>query len=226
MEGKPPHPHSLVQNHDLTADERSKGGKSLSPLKILANSVRRRKYCTVECAFADSCPVLPLAQSEWTDESKQHHPCKLRDAPPAIKRRIANMFLNGEEGLLSEIKSTLFVTSTKLADDNNERMQYADRLMKLHERIYGKEKTFVTSQEPVEIVVRQLNTPAGMGQEIKLTKTSERIVTQQDNALKLLNRNKPPLLEMDTDPESLFQSDKLDDIISYNISESEDASPN
>lgn len=213
MDEKPPHPHALVQNHDFTPEERSKGGSALSPLKILANSVRRRKYCTVECPFADACPVLPLAQSEWTDDTKQHHPCKLRDAPPAIKRRIANMFLNGEEGLLSEIKSTLFVTSTKLSDDNQERMQYADRLMKLHERIYGKEKTFVASAEPVEIVVRQLNTPAGMGQEIKLTKTNERIVTQQDNALKLLQRNTPPKLEMDTDPESLFQSPILDDII-------------
>ena len=85
--------------------------------------------------------------------------------------------------------------------------------MKLHERIYGKEKTFVASAEPVEIVVRQLNTPAGMGQEVKLTKTAERVVTQQDNAFKLLQRNAPPKLEMDTDPESLYQSPILDDII-------------
>lgn len=217
MDEKIPHPHSIVQNHDLTPEERSKGGRSLSPLKILANSVRRRKYCTVECPFADSCPVLPLAQSEWTDESKQHHPCKLRDAPPAIKRRIANMFLNGEEGLLAEIKSTLFVTSTKLADDNKERLAYADSLMKLHQRIYGEKGAFISSPEPVEIVVRQLNTPAGMGQEVKLnklTKNNERLVTQQDNALKLLQRSMPPKLEMDTDPDSLFTSPILDDIIS------------
>jgi hypothetical protein len=121
------------------------------------------------------------------------------------------MFLNGEEGLLAEIKGTLFVTSTKLSDDNQERLQYADRLMKLHERIYGKDKTFVTSQEPVEIVVRQLNTPAGMGQEVTLTKTNERIVTQQDNALRLLRRRDPP----PEDPESLMCSPILDDIISY-----------
>ena len=130
------------------------------------------------------------------------------------------MFLNGEEGLLAEIKSTLFVTSTKLTDDNKERLSYADSLMKLHQRIYGEKGAYISSAEPIEIVVRQLNTPAGMGQEIKLSKNNERLVTHQDNALKLLNRNKPPLLEMDTDPDSLFTSPILDDI----ISESEDGS--
>ena len=124
------------------------------------------------------------------------------------------MFLNGEEGLLAEIKSTLFVTSTKLADDNKERLAYADSLMKLHQRIYGEKGAFISSPEPVEIVVRQLNTPAGMGQEVKLTKNNERLVTQQDNALRLLQRNTPPKLEMDTDEESLFTSPILDDIIS------------
>ena len=205
-----PHPHTLVQNHDFTTEERSKGGSALSPLKILANSVRRRKYCTVECPFADACPVLPLAQSEWTDDTKQRHPCKLKEAPPAIKRRIANMFLNGEEGLLSEIRTTLFVTSTKLEDDNKERMAYADRLMKLHEILYGEKGTLINSSEPVEITVRQINTPAGIGQEVKLNTTNERIVRQQDNAFKLLSRNFPP----PDDPETLMNSPVLDEILS------------
>ena len=196
-------------NHVFTPEERSIGGSQLSPLKILANNVRKRKYCSLECPFADACPVLPLAQSEWTDETKKHHPCKLRDAPPAIKRRIANMFLNGEDGLLAEIKSTLFITSTKLADDNKERMAFSDRLMRLHELLYGEKGTMINSSEPVEITVRQINTVDGQGQEVKLAKNVERKIRQQDNAFRLLSRKTPP----PDDPESLINSPVLEDIL-------------
>jgi hypothetical protein len=196
-------------NHELTRDENVKGGKSLSPLKVLANSVRHIKYCSMECPFSDTCPMLPLAMSETIMVGiRKKHPCKLKDAPQAVKRRISNMFLNGEEGLLTEIKTALFVTSTNLGDDNKERMQYTDTLMRFHRSIYGEKGTSINSQEPLEITVRQLHTPSGIGQEVKISNEQK-----QANALKLLQRKIPPIDIEETDPESLFTSPKLDEIV-------------
>lgn len=178
-------------------------------MKVLMSSVARRKYCTLECPFADMCPTLPLAMSAPPLENGKQ-PCKLKDAPKAIQRRIQNMFLNGEEGLLLEIKQTLFVTSTRLGDDNKERMAYADSLMRLHKACYGEKSQLANSPEPLNITVRQLMVkPDGSqsAQEIKMTR--------QDNAEYLLKGitkadETPP---DEGDPESLMTSPVLDVIL-------------
>lgn len=195
----------------LTDGERSVGGKSLSPLKVLANSTRRRKYCSVQCAFADMCPVLPLSMSKEEMLPNGKQPCKMKSAPQSMQRRIQNMFLNGEEGLLLEIKQSLFVVSTHLGDDNKERMQYADSLMRLHKSIYGEKSQLTSSPEPLEITVRQLNVRSGDAQEIKIGKQPHQI--RQANAAAILARNDPPQEPIDVDPESLLTSPILETII-------------
>jgi len=194
----------------LTDGERATGGKSLSPLKILANSIRRRKYCSVQCAFADMCPVLPLAMSKEEMLPNGKQPCKLKSAPQSMQRRIQNMFINGEEGLLLEIKQSLFVVSTHLGNDNKERMAYADSLMRLHKSIYGEKSQLTSSPEPLEITVRQLNIKSGDAQEIKIGTPKE---IRQLNAAAILSRNDPPDEPEDNDPESLFASPILETII-------------
>jgi hypothetical protein len=195
----------------LTDGERAEGGKSLSPLKVLANSMRRRKYCSVQCSFADMCPVLPLSMSKEEMLPNGKQPCKMKSAPQSMQRRIQNMFLNGEEGLLLEIKQSLFVVSTHLGDDNKERMQYADSLMKLHKSIYGEKSQLTSSPEPLEITVRQLNVRSGDAQEIKIGKKPQEI--RQANAAAILSRNDPPQEPIDLDPESLLTSPILETII-------------
>lgn len=155
------------------------------------------------------CPTLPLAMSAPPLENGKQ-PCKLKDAPKAIQRRIQNMFLNGEEGLLLEIKQTLFVTSTRLGDDNKERMAYADSLMRLHKACYGEKSQLQNAPEPLNITVRQLMMkPDGTqsAQEIKMTR--------QENAEYLLKgitkADEPPIEECD--PESLMTSPVLDVIL-------------
>ena len=120
------------------------------------------------------------------------------------------MFLNGEEGLLLEIKQSLFVVSTHLGDDNKERMQYADSLMKLHKSIYGEKSQLTSSPEPLEITVRQLNIKSGDGQEIKIGTPRD---VRQLNAAAILSRNLPPDEPEDRDPDSLFTSPILETII-------------
>lgn len=197
----------------LTPAENSLGGSSSSPLKILANSVRRRKYCNVKCMFLDMCPVLPLAMSREERLPNGKQPCKLRDAPHAVQRRIKNMFLNGEEGLLLEIKQSLFVVSTNLGQDNKERMQFADSLMKLHKSVYGEKSQITASPEPLEITVRQLNTSGAqeitIGKEIRQANAAALI----DRARILRDRSPPPEEPVDIDPETLLLSPIIDTFV-------------
>jgi hypothetical protein len=86
-------------------------------------------------------------------------------------------------------------------------MQFADTLMRFHRSIYGEKGTSINSQEPLEITVRQLHLPSGVGQEVKISKED-----RQNNALKLLQRKVDNLPESD-DPESLFSSPALDEIV-------------
>ncbi len=218
----------------LSPEDNSRGGSVVSPLKILANSVRNRKFCSMDCPFAEQCPLLPLSMSrEETivlENGKKKQPCKLKDAPPGVQRRIKNMFLNGEEGLITEIQSALFVAGTNLGSDPKERIAYADALGRLHKTIYG-EKSKVSSSEPLDITVRQLVVqPDGtrQAQEVQLNKTQADKFIQQQNAARLLARNDPPPCPEENDPESLISSpvldviinrSKEDDIISYDMSE-------
>jgi hypothetical protein len=210
--------------HIPSDEDRSKGGSVVSPLKILANSVRSRKWCSLNCPFADSCPMLPLSMStefEVDVNGVKKHPCKLKDAPPGVQRRIQNMFLNGEEGLLTEIKGAIFVAGTNLGSDVKERLMYADALGRLHKTIYG-EKSTLRQPEPLEITVRQLN----IRQEGPYSAQEVKII-QQDRAQAILDKRCIPPEDVPeiSDPESLFTSPVLDailapkpdDIISYDM---------
>jgi len=204
--------------HIPSQEDRSLGGSSTSPLKCLANSVRNRKWCSSKCEFSESCPMLPLSMSkefDIVDEKRGYkrilHPCKLKDAPAGVQRRIQNMFLNGEDGLLTEIRSALFVAGTNLGADVKERLAYADAVGRLHKTIYG-EKATMSSSEPLEITVRHFSKPDGMsGTEVK--------AFQQQTARKLLDykKTKDDILPEEVpdlqDPESLMLSPMMDTII-------------
>ena len=124
------------------------------------------------------------------------------------------MFLGGEEGLLDEIRGTLFVTSTHLGDDNKERLQYADSMMRFYKACYGEKSQLTASPEPLEITVVQLSKDGSQG--IKISKPEKDNQIIQANAAALLAAVKPISLEDPddsiNDPESLFNSPLLDTI--------------
>jgi len=201
--------------HVPTVEEGIKGGSQVTPIKCLANSIRRRKWCTLKCEFSIDCPMLPLSMSnefaiteEENGRKVTRHPCKLKDAPPGVRRRIQNMFLNGEDGLLTEIRSALFVAGTNLGADVKERLAYADALGRLHKTIYG-EKSNVSSTEPLEITVRHFSKPDGMS-------ATEVKTMRQNNAQKLLDRKKNEIFPEDVpdlqDTETLMLSPVIDQL--------------
>jgi len=196
--------------NELTDEERSRGGSNTTPIKALANSVRGRKWCTLECPFSDVCPMLPLSMAKESevilDGGKVKHPCKLKDAPPGVQRRIRNLFLGDEEGLLTEIRWALFVVGQNLCKDVKERLAYVEALTKLHRVIYGDKSNVNPGEQPFKITVRQYQGENKSAQEVQ--------IDRQEKAAQLLSQLKPQPIPDEQDPESLFLSPVLDAIVS------------
>lgn len=202
-------PEGQAPVNELTQDERIRGGSNTTPIKALANSVRKRKWCSITCPFSDVCPMLPLSMSKESEvmvDNVAKHPCKLKDAPVGVQRRIKNLFLGDEEGLLTEIKGALFIVGQNLTSDTKDRLAYVDSLTKLHRVIYGDKSNVNAGDQPFKITVRQYQGEHKSAQEIQ--------IGRQERAAELLARNKPQPIPDELDPESLYLSPVLDAIVS------------
>lgn len=202
-------PEGQAPVNELTQEDRSRGGSNTTPMKALANSIRGRKWCSLECPFSDVCPMLPLSmskESEVTVGDKIKHPCKLKEAPPGVQRRIKNLFLGDEDGLLTEIRGALFVVGQNLGKDVKERLAYVDALTKLHRVIYGDKSSVNPGDQPFRITVRQYQGENKSAQEVKLER--------QERAAELLADRKPQPIPDELDSESLYTSPVLDAIVS------------
>jgi hypothetical protein len=202
-------PEGQAPVNELTDEDRSKGGSNTTPMKALANSIRGRKWCSLECPFSDVCPMLPLSMSKESEVmvgDRAKHPCKLKDAPLGVQRRIKNLFLGDEEGLLTEIRGALFVVGQNLGKDVKERLAYIDSLTKLHRVIYGDKSNLNPGDQPFKITVRQYQSENKSAQEVQ--------IGRQDKAAELLANRKPHVIQDELDPESLYLSPVLDAIVS------------
>ena len=203
--------------NELTPEQRSKGGGNTTPIKALANSMRKRKWCTFTCPFSDVCPMLPLSMSKESEiikeDGKVIHPCMLKDAPPGVQRRIKNLFLGDEEGLLTEIRGALFVVGQNLGKDVKERLAYVDAITKLHRAVYGDKSNVTAGDQPFKITVRQYQGNNKSAQEIQ--------VGRQEKAAQLISQLHPQPIADELDEESLFLSPLLDSIVAKNVDEDE-----
>lgn len=133
--------------HELTREDRAKGGSQNTPTKRMANSIRMRKYCRQDCPLFP-CPLQPLSE-------KNKGRCALKKASLKLQQRTVNLFLKGRTGAIHELTKIIYEIAEKADKDGSLRAkgEYFDKLVKLIETAYGK----VIKQEfdePVEIRVR------------------------------------------------------------------------
>jgi hypothetical protein len=154
--------------------------------------------------------MLPLSLSKESEivlpNGTAKHPCKLKDAPPGVQRRIKNLFLGDEEGLLTEVRNALFVVGQNLGADVKDRLSYVDALTKLHRTIYGDKVGNPQGDRPFNIVVRQYQKDNKTAQEVQ--------IGRQEKAAVLLSGLHPQPIPDELDKDSLFLSPVLDAIVS------------
>jgi len=202
-----------MEHHELTQDERVKGGSQPSIYKSLANTLRKRKRCSTKCYYFEDCPLMAMSMS--SPEKK----CAMRAFPEKIRRRFEKVFLGEEDGLVNEITTAIF--SYGLEVDTMPGMKgkkdYIDMLFQLHKAKYGEKRAVTNEREPLQINIQQLNSSemkeipdtTVLPETIKLTGMK----AKREAHLNALVEECSDIAAVEEDPESLFNSEKLDEII-------------
>jgi hypothetical protein len=196
--------------HELTPEERLKGSTSSTIYKSLANTLKKRKKCNHRCYYFDSCPLMAMSQS--SPDKK----CAMKAFPERIRRRFEKVFLGGEDGLINEITTAIYTYGLEVESIPGTRgkKEFIDMLFQLHKAKFGDKKQIVGDREPLTINIQQLN-------QSKETKeipdgTVEPVVnllTKKERIQEKIMSDCEEVASVEMDPESLFGSEKLDEII-------------
>lgn len=193
--------------HVLTQNERISGAKTPSIYKSLANSLKKRKRCSPKCFYFENCPLMSMSMAS-TDKK-----CMMKAFPERIRTRFTKVFLEGEEGMLNEIKGAIYQyglqadASTSLKD----KKEYIELMLKLHKAIYGDKTQVVSDKEPLQINIQQLSGVLPQNVEPKVI---EAVESKRSVALKeAIMKDCEEEIKVETDPESLFGSPKLEGFV-------------
>ncbi len=195
--------------HELTQEERSKGGSNTTIYKSVANTLRKRKKCSTRCYYFDTCPLMAMSMS--SPEKK----CAMRAFPEKIRRRFEKVFLGGEDGLINEITTAIYSYGLEVdaMPGLKGKREFIDMLFQLHKAKFGDKKQIVGDREPLQININQINAkeqkeiPDGTVKPVIKAIEMKRI----EHAEAIMDE-----LKCEDDPESLFNSDKLDEIVEGN----------
>jgi len=88
------------KEHKLTREDRSKGGKTVTKTKRLANSLKARKYCNKDCPLWP-CTFQPLSEKKYDGK------CALKEMPARIQSRYIDLISKGKEGIKKHIVELL-----------------------------------------------------------------------------------------------------------------------
>jgi hypothetical protein len=192
--------------HELTQEERVKGATKPSLYKSVANTLRKRKKCSTKCFYFDTCPLMAMSMS--SPEKK----CAMKAFPERIRRRFEKVFLGGEDGLINEITTAIYTYGLEVEamPGLKGKKEFIDMLFQLHKAKFGDKKQIVSDREPLQINIQQLNTsgtkeiPDGTVKPVLTAIETKRI----EYAEAVMED-----LKVEDDPESLFNSEKLDKIM-------------
>lgn len=180
--------------YKFTPEDVSKGGRTHSLYKSLANSLKKRKKCNASCFYFEDCPLMPMSQSS---EGKK---CMMKAFPESTRKRFQDVFLRGEDGMIDDLKKAIYQYGLT-ATDNRGKKEYIELMLKLHKAVYGDKSQVITNNEPLQININQLQS----------VKTEKEIPdgTLKDVVEVLESKRSKELrasLDEEEDPESLFAS--------------------
>jgi hypothetical protein len=148
-----------------------------------------------------------------TSENKQ---CMMKVFPEKIRRRFEKVFLGGEDGLINEITTAIYSYGLEVdsAPGMRGKKEFIDMLFQLHKAKFGDKKQIVGDREPLQINIQQLNN-------VKETKEIPdstvvpvvKVLSAKQKFQEKVAAECEEVLKVEDDPESLFNSDKLDEIV-------------
>jgi hypothetical protein len=213
----------MTLNHEFTPEERLRGSRTPSIYKSMAGTLKKRKKCNTRCFYFDTCPLMPMSMS--SPEKK----CMMKQFPERVRQRFNKVFLGGEEGLLNEINTAIYMygLSADAAPGLKDKKDYIDLLLRLHKATYGDKSQIVGQREDLSINIKMIEAVNPVQKQVKeipdgtvnvefTPVLDEKPVTESKRSVEYKEKLKEeifPVVECEMDPESLFTSEKLDEII-------------
>jgi hypothetical protein len=199
----------LGEQHVLTQEERLKGCTAPSIYKSLAVTLRKRKKCSHRCFYFDTCPLMAMSM---TSEDKR---CMMKVFPEKIRRRFEKVFLGGEDGLINEITTAIYSYGLEVdsAPGMRGKKEFIDMLFQLHKAKFGDKKQIVGDREPLQINIQQLNAVQTKEIPDSTVVPVVKALTAKQKFQEKIMADCEEIINVETDPESLFNSDKLDEIV-------------
>jgi len=125
--------------HELTYDERAKGGRSKSITKIIAHKLIHRVKCD------SSCPIFPCILQPYVD--KETYECPLANKSEKDKNLFVNILFGKENGLNKVLLENAFLIAKNREElDPFLLMKINDSLINIKKAIYGTKKTIRSSK--------------------------------------------------------------------------------
>jgi len=208
-------------NHDFTLVDQIAGGKVKPDKKTkMLCSIRKMRHCNPACEIFEICPMMPVSLCKANVNST----CLLNAGGEVLLRRFVNLMLKGESGLLNEINNVIYSYGEDIETaPPSIKKEYAQMCMQLHKQLYadkdratemkpqltvvinemgrdGKEREVLIVPESLQVGRRDPRNPGGFKNEL-LVEAVEKAKYEKSGALDEV-----------VDKESLFLSDKLDEL--------------
>lgn len=130
------------RGHDLTREDRSKGGSVSSERKRIASTFRNRKYCNAKCELYP-CLYEPMTRKKENIVKKKKQTfrkCVLKNLPEELQWRVYRILIPTEDNLnivLTELLVELGKQSYTTGDEKST-SNMIDHAIKVKDAIHGK----------------------------------------------------------------------------------------
>lgn len=193
-----------MMSHELTNEDRIKKTGKPNRGTAIVNSIKNRVNCNEKCRIFWECPMMPLSISRANPDTA----CLLNKGGNALIKEFIDIFVRGEEGLVSQINKIIYSYGMDIeVAPPGIKKDYALLLMQWHKQRYS-DPTKQFEQKPNLTVVINEMTREGKMIEVPIVPVLEAgAIRNVKNDVEMDMRLRKELGE---DPESLFSSPMID----------------
>ena len=142
--------------------------------------------------------------------------CLMKAFPESTRRRFQEVFLSGEDGMILDLKKAIYQYGLTQTDARGKK-EYIELMLKLHKAVYGDKSQIISDKEPLQININQLQTTQELPKVIpdgSIPQVVEKLESKRSIAYKeAIMEECKEVAAVETDPETLFTSPKLDAIL-------------
>ena len=136
------------KNDPRTKRLQSKGGKSKSAKKAVANALRKRKWCEPKCSMYFSCPFVNMSQKQYEGR------CALKKQDAKVQGMIVDLLLDPDK-IIDNMKRVLADMSWEALGSFKNKAVLFDKLKDLYETVHAKKISHDITGGSFTVVIKE-----------------------------------------------------------------------